>query len=202
MCLSFWIFSLYLIVYYFNIIFSEALKSQESSTCLHSTPYSVSQTPTTIFMETIRFLMKVNAVQVRIFGIGQVEGKILMNYLFCSAAAAAESLQSCPTLCDPIDGSPPGSSVLGILQARILEWVSMSFSRGILLTQGIEPRSRALQADSWLSEPPRKPVSTGQRGLSYKAGEGYPLATPNKLLFVATPLKLCWTHCLGHSPTG
>ncbi|XP_060262632.1 cilia- and flagella-associated protein 70 isoform X5 [Ovis aries] len=42
---------------------TEALKSQESSTCLHSTPYSVSQTPTTIFMETIRFLMKVNAVQ-------------------------------------------------------------------------------------------------------------------------------------------
>ena len=42
--------------------------------------------------------------------------------------AAAKSLQSCPTLCDPIDGSPPGSSVPGILQARILEWVAMSFS--------------------------------------------------------------------------
>ena len=128
MCLSFWIFSVYLSVYYFNIIFSEALKSQESSTCLHSTPYSVSQTPTTIFMETIRFLMKVNAVQVRIFGIGQVEGKILMNYLFYYAAAAAKSLQSCPTLCNPIDSSPPGSLVPGILQARTLEWVAISFS--------------------------------------------------------------------------
>jgi len=43
-------------------------------------------------------------------------------------AAAAESLQSFPTLCDPIDGSPPGSPVPGILQARTLEWVAISFS--------------------------------------------------------------------------
>ena len=44
------------------------------------------------------------------------------------AAAAAKSLQSCPTLCNPIDGSPPGSPVPGILQARTLEWVAISFS--------------------------------------------------------------------------
>ena len=44
------------------------------------------------------------------------------------AAAAAKSLQSCPTLCDPIEGSPPGSPVPGILQARTLEWVAISFS--------------------------------------------------------------------------
>ena len=44
------------------------------------------------------------------------------------AAAAAKSLQSCPTLCDPIDSSPPGSAVPGILQARTLEWVAISFS--------------------------------------------------------------------------
>ena len=44
------------------------------------------------------------------------------------AAAAAKSLQSCPTLCDPIDGSPPGSPIPGILQARTLEWVAISFS--------------------------------------------------------------------------
>ena len=43
-------------------------------------------------------------------------------------AAAANSLQSCPTLCNPIDGSPPGSPVPGILQARMLEWVAISFS--------------------------------------------------------------------------
>ena len=45
-----------------------------------------------------------------------------------AAAAAIKLLQSCPTLCNPIDGSPPGSSVPGILQARILEWVAISFS--------------------------------------------------------------------------
>ena len=45
-----------------------------------------------------------------------------------SAAAAAKSLQSCLTLCNPIDGSPPGSAVPGILQARTLEWVAISFS--------------------------------------------------------------------------
>ena len=45
-----------------------------------------------------------------------------------AAAAAAKLLQLCPTLCDPIDGSPPGSPVPGILQARILEWVAISFS--------------------------------------------------------------------------
>ena len=44
-----------------------------------------------------------------------------------AAAAAAKWLQSCPTLCDPRDGSPPGSPVPGILQARILEWVAISF---------------------------------------------------------------------------
>ena len=45
-----------------------------------------------------------------------------------AAAAAAKLLQSCPTLCDPTDGSPPGCPVPGILQARILEWVAISFS--------------------------------------------------------------------------
>ena len=47
------------------------------------------------------------------------------------AAAAAKSLQSWPTLCDPIDGSPPGSAVPGILQARTLEWVAISFSKAV-----------------------------------------------------------------------
>ena len=53
----------------------------------------------------------------------------LINYAYIgTAATAAKSLQSCLTLCDPIDGSPLGSSVPGILQARILEWVAISFS--------------------------------------------------------------------------
>ena len=48
-----------------------------------------------------------------------------------AAAAAAKSLQSCPTLCDPRDSSPPGSTVPGILQARTLEWVAVSFSTAV-----------------------------------------------------------------------
>ena len=50
------------------------------------------------------------------------------SWTWLPAAAAAKSLQSCPTLCDPIDSSPPGSPVPGILQARTLEWVAISFS--------------------------------------------------------------------------
>jgi len=49
-------------------------------------------------------------------------------WLIYITAAAAKALQSCPTLCDPIDGSPPGSPVPGILQARTLEWGAISFS--------------------------------------------------------------------------
>ena len=50
------------------------------------------------------------------------------NRIWAAAAAAAKSLQSCPTLCNPIDSSPPGSPVPGILQARTLKWVAVSFS--------------------------------------------------------------------------
>ena len=54
---------------------------------------------------------------------------ILATYFFhVLTTAAAKSLQSCPTLCDPTDSSPPGSPVPGILQARTLEWVAISFS--------------------------------------------------------------------------
>ena len=55
-------------------------------------------------------------------------GHLSFNLAAAAAAAAAKSLQSCPTLCDPMDGSPPGCPVPGILQARTLEWVAISFS--------------------------------------------------------------------------
>ena len=67
-----------------------------------------------------------------------------------------EVTQSC-LLCNPVDCSLPGFTVHGILQARILEWVAISSSRGSS-HPGIEPWSPALQADSLLSESPRKPV--------------------------------------------
>ena len=57
-----------------------------------------------------------------------LESKMWKRNFPCSISAAAKSLQSCPTLCDPIDSSPPGFPVPGILQARTLEWVAISFS--------------------------------------------------------------------------
>ena len=74
--------------------------------------------------------------------------------------------QSCPTLCDPMGCSLPGSFIHGILQARILEWVAIP-SLGGLPNPGIEPRSPALQVDSLLSEPPGKLKNTGVSSLSY-----------------------------------
>ena len=72
------------------------------------------------------------------------------------ATAAAKLLQSCPTLYDTMDGSLPGSSVRGISQARILEWVAVSFSRG-----SSRPRDRTrvsrIGADALTSEPPGSP---------------------------------------------
>ena len=70
--------------------------------------------------------------------------------------------QSRLTLCDPVDCSPPGSSVPGILQARILEWAAVSSSR-----RSSRPNeSPALQVDSLPAAPPGKPYSFGQRGIS------------------------------------
>ena len=69
--------------------------------------------------------------------------------------ARVKLLLSCPTLCNPMDCNSPGSSVHGILQARILEWVAIPFSRH-LPDSGIEPRSPALQAYSLPSEPHRE----------------------------------------------
>ena len=64
-------------------------------------------------------------VNVNILGISELKWSEMGEF---NSAAAANLLQSCPTLCDPIDGSPPGSPVPGILQARTLEWVAISFS--------------------------------------------------------------------------
>ena len=77
-----------------------------------------------------------NFVSISIYNTGVlfIRWLILMSYLtylvwtLYAAAGAAKSLQSCSTLCDPIDGSPRGSPVPGILQARTLEWVAISFS--------------------------------------------------------------------------
>ena len=63
-----------------------------------------------------------------VLGMGSCFKWVLYLFLLLPSTAAAKSLQSCPTLCDPIDGSPPGSPIPGTLQARTLEWVAVSFS--------------------------------------------------------------------------
>ena len=62
------------------------------------------------------------------WGLSEYTDEMITSNTKAAAATAAKSLQSCPTLCDPTDGSPPGSPVPGILQARTLEWVAISFS--------------------------------------------------------------------------
>ena len=88
-----------------------------------------------------------------------------------ATAAAAKLLQSCPTLCDPIDGSPPGSSVPGILRARILEWVAMSFSNACM-------HAKLLQSCPTLCNPmdssPQAPLSTGFSRQEYWSGLPFP----------------------------
>ena len=78
-------------------------------------------------------------------------------------------IQSCPTLCNPIDYSTPGSSVHGLLQARILEWVAC-LPPGDLPNPGIKPRSPSLKADTLPSEPPGKYKNTGVSSLSLLQG--------------------------------
>ena len=77
--------------------------------------------------------------------IAMVNGIVSLISLFFIVAAAAKSHQSCPTLCDPIDGSPPGSPVPGILQARILEWVAISMK--------VKSESEVTQSCPALSDP-------------------------------------------------
>ena len=92
------------------------------------------------------------------------------------AAAAAKSLQSCPTLCNPIDGSPPGSSVPGILQARILEWVAIAFSNAWKWEMKVKLLSRVwLLATPWTAAH-QTPPSMGLSRQEYWSG--VPLPSP------------------------
>ena len=94
-------------------------------------------------------------------------------------AAAAKSLQSCPTLCDPIDGSPPGSPVPGILQARTLEWVAISFSNAWKWKVKVKSLSRVrLLATPWTAAH-QAPPSMGFSRQEYWSG--LPLPSPSYL---------------------
>ena len=109
-----------------------------------------------------------------------------------AAAAAAKSLQSCPTLCDPIDGSPPGSAVPVILQARTLEWVAISFSNAWKWKVKVKSLSRVqLSATPWTAVY-QAPPSMGFSRQEYWSG--VPLPSPGwvptgPFLFMNTNLQ-------------
>jgi len=101
-------------------------------------------------------------------------GKISFSF----TAATAKSRQSCPTLCDPIEGSPTGSPVPGILQARILEWVAISFSNAWKWKVKVKSLSRArLLATPWTAAY-QAPPSMGFSRQEY--GSGVPLPSPHR----------------------
>ena len=113
------------------------------SDCLHSVPFPSTHTPKTstsgnhksnfFFYECLLF---------------KYNWPTTLFLLLLHSTVCAQSLQSCPTLCDPMDSIPPGSSVYRILQARILEWVAMPSSRESS-GSGIKSGSLALQVDSF-----------------------------------------------------
>ena len=101
---------------------------------------------------------------------------MLISFSCLTAGAAAKSLQSCPTLCDPRDGSPLGSSVPGILQARILEWVAISFSNAWKWKVTVKSLSRAR-----LSATPRTAAYQAPPSMGFSRQEywsGVPLPSP------------------------
>ena len=81
-----------------------------------------------------------------------IDNDIKMDFVMYAATAAAKSFQSCLTLCDPIDGSPPGSPIPGILHVRTLEWVAISFSSASKWKVKVKPLSRTwLLATPWIA---------------------------------------------------
>ena len=106
-----------------------------------------------------------------------------------SAAAAAKSLQSCLTLCNPIDGSPPGSAIPGILQARILEWVAISSSNAWKWKVKVKSLSRVrLLATPWTAAY-QAPPSMGFSRQEYWSG--VPLLSPSDES--SSQIKSCFT---------
>ena len=100
---------------------------------------------------------------------------------FATAAAAAKSLQSCPTLCDPIDGSPQGSTIPGILQARTLEWVAISFSNAWKWKVKVKLLSRVQPGGTPWTAAYQAPLSMGFSRQVYWSG----LPLPSPLFFAS-----------------
>ena len=99
-----------------------------------------------------------------------------LSVAMAAAATAAKSLQSCPTLWDPIDGSPPGSPVPGILQARTLEWVAISFSNAGKSKMKVKSLSRVQFFETPWTAAYRAPLPMGFSSQEYWSG--VPLLSP------------------------
>ena len=106
------------------------------------------------------------------------------------ATAAAKSLQSCPTLCDPIDGSPPGSGVPGILQARTLEWVVISFSNAWKWKVKVKSLSRVQLLATPRTAAYQAPPSMGFSRQEYWSG--VPLLSPSPDIFTLKSFRVDW----------
>ena len=106
-------------------------------------------------------------------------------------SAAAKSLQSCPTLCDPIDGSPPGSAIPGILQARTPEWVAISFSNAWKWKVKVKSLSRVrLLATPWTAAY-QAPPSMGFSKQEYWSG----MPLPSLIMVSSTAqMEYVWVH--------
>ena len=102
------------------------------------------------------------------------------NWKDAAAAAAAKSCQSCLTLCDPIDGSPPDSAVPGILQARTLEWVAISFSNAWKWKVKVKSLSRVQLFETPWTAACQAPLSVGLSRQEYWSG--VPSLSPEKML--------------------
>ena len=122
----------------------------------------------------------------------EVKHSVLIHTYIYSAAADAKSLQLCPTLCDPIDGSPPGSPIPGILQARVLEWVAISFSNAWKWKVKLKTFSHVqLFATPW-TEAHQAPLPMGFSRQEYWSGVPLPspiysaMSTISKLINTST----------------
>ena len=125
----------------------------------------------------------------------QIKTTVRYSFTPTTAAASAKSLQLCPTLCDPIDGSPPGSAIPGILQARTLEWVAISFSNAWKWKLKVKSLSRVrFLATPWTAAY-QAPLSMGFSRQEYQSG--LPLPSPSHLLrwLYSDRHKQVWREC-------
>ena len=180
-CLSFYLFDWYLEILYEGVARS-VLMSEEPCWQIHAYTPSWPQWPIycCFHLPILWHLMTmVNQRQPgELFSLLYCWTKPLLSSNFPGEYTAAKSLQSCPTLCDPIDGSPPGSAVPGILQARTLEWVAISFSNAWKWKLKVKLHSRVRLFSTPWTAAYQAPPSMGFSRQEYWSG--VPLPSPGE----------------------